>query len=433
MIRRELTFLLSGAAAVALVMPLAPIHGETLNLAGSWQFQLDPNDEGVAGKWFTRDLEGEIELQGSLQQRGFGDQVTLETPWAGDIIDRSYFTSPRYAPYREPGKIKVPFWLQPEKYYAGAALSTSGQHPYRVSGEADRLTLERPHWQTAVWLDGDQIGSADALGTPHVHTLPAGLKTGEHRLTIRVDNRMIVNVGPNSHSVSDHTQSNWNGLVGRLELAATEPVWFDDVQVYPNLEKRSARIVAILGTATGQPVSGVVELRAACGDHRAGPVSVPFEISDERETVAAELPMGGQLRLWDEFQPSLYRLSAKLTSGKLNEEAVVHFGIREVSTEGTQFVLNGRRIALRGTLDCCIYPLTGYRQLTFHVEESRPHTTPSSKPLCSFSHTLCKSGLTGGRATRTYPRRVLLRGHQARHRRGGLWTHGFPRWKLGAC
>ena len=36
------------------------------------------------------------------------------------------------------------------------------------------------------------------------------------------------------------------------------------------------------------------------------------------------------------------------------------FGLREIATEGTQFVLNGRKIFFRGTLECCIFPKTGY-------------------------------------------------------------------------
>ena len=36
------------------------------------------------------------------------------------------------------------------------------------------------------------------------------------------------------------------------------------------------------------------------------------------------------------------------------------FGLREIGAEGKQFVLNGRPAFFRGTLECCIFPLTGY-------------------------------------------------------------------------
>ena len=92
-----------------------------LDLSGTWSFQLDPQDCGIPYRWFNHDLEQRIELPGSLQAQGFGDDVTLNTRWIGDIADRTYFTEGRYAPSRQAGNIKVPFWLQPDKHYRGAA------------------------------------------------------------------------------------------------------------------------------------------------------------------------------------------------------------------------------------------------------------------------------------------------------------------------
>ncbi|HYG36630.1 MAG TPA: discoidin domain-containing protein, partial [Clostridia bacterium] len=38
----------------------------------------------------------------------------------------------------------------------------------------------------------------------------------------------------------------------------------------------------------------------------------------------------------------------------------VAFGLRELRTQGTEFVLNGRKTFFRGTLECCIFPKTGH-------------------------------------------------------------------------
>ena len=45
---------------------------------------------------------------------------------------------------------------------------------------------------------------------------------------------MKVGVGVNAHSVTDHTQSNWNGLVGQLRLRVSDRIWIDDLQIYPD-------------------------------------------------------------------------------------------------------------------------------------------------------------------------------------------------------
>ena len=133
-----------------------------------------------------------------------------------------FFTAPEYAKYREHGKIKVPFWLQPEKYYADRlGISARLRIPLRWQGQTGgALFLERPHWETDVWLDDQRLGTNVSLSTPHEYDLTAATP-GVHVLTIRVDNRMVIDIGRDSHSVSDHTQGNWNGIVGRVELRAT--------------------------------------------------------------------------------------------------------------------------------------------------------------------------------------------------------------------
>ena len=70
-----------------------------------------------------------------------------------------------------------------------------------------------------------QLGSNNSLSTPHEYDLGTALAPGKHRLTIRVDNRLVVDVGVNSHCVTDHTQGNWNGIVGAIELRCDPPPW----------------------------------------------------------------------------------------------------------------------------------------------------------------------------------------------------------------
>jgi len=156
-------------------------------------------------------------------------------------VDKSWFTAPEYAKYRQPGNVKVPFWLQPDKYYVGAAwYQRDLQIPAAWTGKRIVLTLERPHWETRVWIDSKEVGLNNSLSTPHEYDLGTGLASGRHQLTIRVDNSLVVDVGVNSHSVSDHTQGNWNGIVGEINLSTTPAVWLEDVQLYPISSSGSA-------------------------------------------------------------------------------------------------------------------------------------------------------------------------------------------------
>ncbi len=332
----------------------------SLPLTGPWTYQLDRENRGVAQRWFSHAFTGAtITLPGTLPGHGIGDRVGLDTPWTGGIFDQSFFNSPDYAPYREPDNFKVPFWLQPETYYAGVAwFQRDIEIPAEWEGRRLVLELERPHWLTRLWLDEREISEQDALSTPHRHELGTKVTPGLHRLTLRVDNsRLAVNIGDNSHSISDHTQGNWNGVVGRLALHATDTVWIDELDVFPDVAARAITVRGRLagavpaGELTARPTDGhTVELRV---DQRP-PVSV---VSGVGGAFIARYELGADAALWDEFNPALYTLTAKLPDGAARE---VVFGLREIRTEGRRMLLNGRPIFVRATLECAIFPETGH-------------------------------------------------------------------------
>ena len=87
--------------------------GETINLAGEWQFQTDPDDVGETEMWFSKDFQESVQLPGSMAENGKGDDISLETPWTGSIFNPDWITDPNYAPYEDSLNIKFPFWLQP--------------------------------------------------------------------------------------------------------------------------------------------------------------------------------------------------------------------------------------------------------------------------------------------------------------------------------
>ena len=68
------------------------------------------------------------------------------------------------------------------------------------------------------------------------------MQAGEHTITLRVDNRLYVDVGINAHSISDHTQSNWNGIIGDIKLSAKPSRYIESVQIYPDLKKKQAKL-----------------------------------------------------------------------------------------------------------------------------------------------------------------------------------------------
>lgn len=337
--------------------------GNSISLAGRWRFELDRTDAGVQERWFDHRLPDKIQLPGSLPAQGIGDDITTNTPWVGGVKDSPWFTAPEYAKYRQPPNVKVPFWLQPDKYYKGVAwYQRDIEIPKNWTGKRVVLSLERTHWETSVWVDGRFIGTNDSLSTPHEYDL-GSLTPGKHALSIRVDNRMIIDIGENSHAMSDHTQGDWNGIVGKIELRATPLVWLEDVQVYPDVEKKSALVKLRIGNATGKAGGGTLAVVIRGQEAQRGGPNAKVAVTWGANGGAAEveLSLGPHPELWDEFHPALYELTAALNpDGATSDARNVSFGLRNISTEGTQFRINGRKTFFRGTLECCIFPKTGH-------------------------------------------------------------------------
>jgi len=341
-----------------------PIGTDTIRLGGTWHFQTDPQDIGVKEKWYGKRLTGQIKLPGSMTSNHLGDEISIHTPWTGGIEDSSWFYKPEYSAYRQPGHIKIPFWLQPEKYYKGAAWYQKNiVVPGSWSGVPIELFIERAHWTSAVYIDNTFIGDRNSLGTPHQYLLLKGLAPGKHTVSVRIDNSTKgIDVGKNSHSISDHTQGNWNGMIGRMYLAAKPEAFIQGVQLFPDVDRHlvTARIVLAKVKRINRPLT----LRLHAVSEKDGSllpaVNRSISLSGESDTISIVYNMGAHPQLWSAHHPSLYRMEVGLLSGGAHDSRRVFFGMRKFSEEGTQFAINGHPVMLRGTLDCAAFPLTGF-------------------------------------------------------------------------
>lgn len=340
-----------------LVLFLAPAplcSAGSMPLAGNWRFALDPTDSGERQQWFNQKLIYPIKLPGILQSQLNGFPITTGTPWVLSLYDRYWYLRDDYKAYTQPGKVKVPFLAQPPRHYLGAAWYQRDIDIFQYQA-ARRfvLTLERPHWETTVWLDGKKIGSDRSLVAPHIYEL-GNLTPGRHQLTIRVDNRMILPYRPDAHSVSDSLGASWNGIVGRIELNDTGRVWIDSAQAFPHLAQQSMTIKVRIGNQTG--LSGSGTLTAIWPDIGVVPVTW-----DERGgTAEVEVPLRLDQETWDEFNPKLHPLRLWLRGPGFEEYYDLKVGLRELKTVKKEFILNGEPIYFRGTVHAGDFPLTGY-------------------------------------------------------------------------
>ena len=366
-------FLSLGLGLATMLHATVPVP---ISLAGEWRFALDrsaeqqdsndprygstlPCGDGMTQEWFRRDLSERIQLPGVLQGQGYGNDISPTTPWVLGLGDAWWKLQP--APLRDhfskPGQVEVPFLSQPPKHYLGAAwYQRDIEIPATWKDRRTVLFLERAHWETRVWVDEKAYPANNSLVAPHVFDLGI-LAPGKHRLTIRIDNRRIV-AEPNDnghandgHSVSDALGASWNGIAGRIELSSTSPVWIDDAQAFPNVAKRSVLIKIKVGNSTGLPGTGKLSVEKN---------SIPVSWDASGGQAELEVPLGANAKTWDEFHPALNKLTLVLNGANADDAKPLTIGLREVTANDKDLIINGCVVNLRTTHFGGDFPLTGY-------------------------------------------------------------------------
>jgi hypothetical protein len=314
-----------------------------VDLTGTWQVELDPRDEGIDHEWYMRDLSGNITLPGSLDQAG------LSPPNHNEFLNR----------------------LTPEHRYIGVAwFRKEVDIPEQWAGSEMDLFLEQCHWTSKVWINGRYAGGGESLTVPHTFSIGDLVLPGRNIIAIRVDNRMHVNVGK-AHAVSEQTQTNWNGIIGRMEIRKHPEIAIGRVQVYPDLEARRARFrlhyrpnSRIFGSHYPTKVRITIHPAGKTIEDAILEREYVFNYNQYRTYADFTVNLGNELVYWDEFHPALYTVSIELETeyfGKtVRDEYSLLTGFREFATSGKQFTVNGQPTFLRGTLECAIFPLTGF-------------------------------------------------------------------------
>ena len=313
----------------------------TISLDGIWSFKADPLGMGLQsnGLQMFPSLTETITLPGSTDEAGKG----IRTQGLSSIRLTRMF------------EYKGPAWYEKKVFI-----------PEDWAGKEISLLLERVHWETKLWVNGAYVGREESLSVPHIYTLGKFLKPGEvNTIRLRVNNDLIYNI-EYSHAISAETQTNWNGIIGKIELRATDKVYISDVQVYPDIKGKKACLEVTFNNSDKLSLKGDLEIMGKTADNLFDipKKKIPVTGNDSLIFMEIDLPLGDQIRTWDEFDPNLYLLNLSLNV-KADKESYfdtkqVKFGMREVGVKGTRFTMNGREIFIRGTVNSAEFPLTGY-------------------------------------------------------------------------
>ena len=304
----------------------------TLDLNGTWQFQLDPT--------------GALAPDALNPDRS----IAVPMPWQAALPELREYGG--YAFYRRTVAVEASF----------LAL-----------GEA-RLHFGAVDYWCQVWLNDTLLGEHEGGYTPFSFLVGKHLRPGENSVTLRVfdpvQREIVLERWPNEGGRRDgmmqrpfdarevpHGKQEWyinvGGIWQNVWLEAVPPVFIEHVHVTPDIENNTATVRVRLGGETDQ--LGSAALRISIVDAAGADVG-EAETNGLSATISIPQP-----HLWTLDDPHLYTTTATLTLPDGKQHSVSQrFGMRAFGHKNGQFHLNGEPLYLLSALDQDLYPDTIY-------------------------------------------------------------------------
>jgi beta-galactosidase len=332
----KLKYCLLGLLVALLVLAMPCWARETIQLSGDWSFRADPRDVGKTELWFTEaaKFDQTIKVPGAWNAQGVGES------------SKALFASfPGPGWYRK--RVSVPqSWRGKEIY-----LNFGGVH------------------RTAdVWVNGEFQGTHIGYATPFKFEIAhLVVRDWKADIVVRVDGRRNPDVDPlyGCMDVMDMPDVAWGGIYRGVWLEAVEKSWIENVHVVSHIDSGVAEVVVETGSriiyggsAEPQPE---FHLRADVYDQtgKAVGTAVSYQMLPAMAPADFVMVKVDDAKLWSPKRPYLYTVDVRLyKEGVELDKVSSRFGLRELTTDGNRFLLNGRPIFLRGFGDDCVFPNT---------------------------------------------------------------------------
>ncbi|MEL6589002.1 MAG: sugar-binding domain-containing protein [Bacteroidota bacterium] len=276
------------------------------NLNGQWNFQFDPDNEGLAAHW-------EIEPS-------FGERINVPFPWGSSLSGQS-------------DKADIAW------YHREITIDESWQN------QRTFLTIGASDWQTTVWVDGKLLGTHEGGYTPFSFELTNDLRYGEKQdLVIRVDDvrRDFTLYGKQGYG-------NARGIWQTVYLEARGREYVHSLHFLPDIDEESVAVEVVL--------SGPASPNAQLQLQISGQEKMSLALPEGRDRYRTQIPIS-DMHLWSLEDPYLYEVQAIYGKDSLQ----TYFGMRKISvvslpgTEYPYIALNDQPIYLQLALDQSYHP-----------------------------------------------------------------------------
>jgi beta-glucuronidase len=301
------------AAGVGPLYPQQNAVRSLLDASGLWQFQIDPENEGEAARWFDK----------------LPAPRTIAVPCSwNELFDdvRNYLGLAWY---------RTDIWIPPA-----------------WRGQRVILRLGSANYAAKVWVNG-------ALVTQHLGGhLPFAADITDRiawdratSIAISVENLQLperVPAGPSpagglfsgfigSYPAATYDFFPYAGLHRPVLVYTVPPVHIDDVTVRTSIDGQDGTVAVKVAASGGYNGKGRVRL---------GDISADLTFTDGAAEAMLRVPGA---RFWSPASPHLYALDVSLNDAKRVTDAYsLDIGIRTIETRGEQLLLNGQPISLTG-------------------------------------------------------------------------------------
>lgn len=284
--------------------PIANVGGRTtISLDGTWRAIIDPYETGL-GYRFYEDRKPKNKQE--LVEYDFDASETLKVP--GD------WNSQRESLFLYEG----PVWYRRLFSYSKREHVRS----FIYFGAAN-------YW-ARVYLNGKKLGEHEGGFTPFDFEITDTVREGSNSLVVEVDNTRHKNGIPGLNT----DWWNYGGLTRGVEIVEVPEIFIQDYSV--QLAKGSASVISgwVRFEGATQPEQVTIEI----------PEAGVKKVATTDQKGYAEFHFPAKLELWSPQEPKLYRVLFSSSDDKVEDQ----IGFRTVEARGTQILLNGKPIFLRG-------------------------------------------------------------------------------------
>lgn len=297
---------------------------KTMALDGEWQTIVDPYESGF------------YDYRYQPSANGYFKNAKPKSP--SDLIEYDFDKSER---------LKVPGdWnTQSDKlfFYEGTVWYKKSFDYQRQPNARLFVYFGAANYRADVYLNGEKLGQHVGGFTPFNFEITKLVRDTGNFLVVKVDNRRARDAVPTM--MTDWW--NYGGLTRAVKLVETPTTFVHDyfIQLQKGSRNRITGWVKLAGDRLAQKVT-----------IRIPEAGISKTFTTDASGVAA-IDISADLKLWSPEDPKLYDVAIEAETDQVREQ----IGFRGIETRGTEILLNGRPVFLRGV---CIHeeaPVRGGR------------------------------------------------------------------------